>query len=327
MVIILATKTKYKLKPKFKKCILLIIVLVGFAFAGIRIFEEAKYRETEEYAFLSKGYTKETYDILKTKFSKENIEYILKEDKIDYIGDLASEKYYIDANLKGYLECFNKNSKKTFEDIVAIVNVGAQNVKSSTDWYNEPYETDISDRYKVLVNKSATLPENYNAGTIKSFSLTYAYGEVKAEEEAYNAFIRMANVAKGDGFTLILTSGYRTHDYQKKLYDDMKSKRGEEYADKYAARPGSSEHETGLALDILTYGGLTDTFKNTETYQWLHTHAHEYGFIERYPEGKEYLTGYAAEAWHYRYLGTELAKAVHDEGITYDEYYAYYLAR
>lgn len=322
MVIILATKKKFKLKKKFKRLILLSLILVFLGFTGKHLYNYIEYRSTQEYAFLDKGYTKETYELLTSKLSDQNLEYLQKEDKIDYIKDLVGQKYYIDSHLEEYLDYFNKNSKKSFEDVVAIVNVGAQNA-----WYSNATTTNTNDRYSILVNKFKMLPSNFDSGTIKTFSLTYAYGEVKAEEETYKAFIEMANSAKQDGYTLILTSGYRTHEYQSSLYENMKSQRGEEYADKYAARPGSSEHETGLSLDILTYGGLTDTFKDTETYKWLHTHAHEYGFIERYPEGKEYLTGYAAESWHYRYLGKELSKKVYDEGITYDEYYAFYLAR
>lgn len=322
MVIILATKKKFKLKKKFRRLIFFVVLLAFLAFIGNKCYESIKYHKTEEYAFLSKGYDLESYKIVKEKMSKGNISFILKGEKIDYIGDLVKEKYYIDENLKEYLAYFDDNSKKDFSEVVAIVNVGADE-----NWYEESSPTKILDKYSILVNKFSLLPEDYDPGTTKKFSATYAYGEVSAEETTYHAFIEMAKAAKEEGFTLILTSGYRTNAYQKKLYDDMKTRRGEEYADKYAARPRSSEHETGLALDILTYGGLTDTFKTTETYKWLHEHSYEYGFIERYEEEKEHLTGYEPEAWHYRYLGKELAKKVHDEGITYDEYYAFYLAR
>lgn len=313
-------KKKFKLKKKFRKYILFIIIIMIFTFIGLKVYNTYKYHETEYYQFIKLGYDDDTIKLLEDKLSKTNLDYLLNEDKIDYISSLVSEKYYIDNNLQSYLTYYEDNDKKSFKDIVAIVNVGA-----NKDWYEDAYTTDSSG-YTILVNKFATLPSDFTPGEIKKFSSTYAYGTVEAEETCYDAFITMAEDARKDGITLILTSGYRSSERQTAIYEEYKSKKGESYADEYAARPGHSEHETGLALDILTYGGTTDTFKETETYAWLHTHAYLYGFIERYKEGTEYLTGYEAEAWHYRYLGVELATKVYEEGITYDEYYAFYLA-
>lgn len=318
----MATKKKFKLKKRFRRLIGALFLLTILFGIGYHFYGVYTYHKTEEYAFIEKGYTKDTYELLKKKLSSSHIDKLKNDDKIDFIGELVSKKYYIDSNLEKYLEYFDNNSKKSFEDIIAIVNVGA-----TRPWYENSVGTSTINRYEMLVNKFNMLDENYDPGVIKKFSATYAYGDVSAEEETYKAFIEMADAAKKDGYTLILTSGYRTNAYQKSLYENMSSTRGEEYADKYAARPGSSEHETGLALDILKIGGLTDTFKTTEEYAWLHAHSYEYGFIERYPEDKEYLTGYSPESWHYRYLGKDLAKKVYEEGITYDEYYAFYLAQ
>ena len=135
----------------------------------------------------------------------------------------------------------------------------------------------------------------------------------------------MADDARKENITLVLTSGYRTREDQTNIYESMKNSKGETYADEFAARPGSSEHETGLALDIMTFNAVTETFHETETYKWLHKHAREYGFIERYPENKEYLTGYERESWHFRYVGVDLANKVEEEGIAYEEYYAFYI--
>ena len=92
-------------------------------------------------------------------------------------------------------------------------------------------------------------------------------------------------------------------------------------------RAGYSEHQTGLALDIVTYGASMDTFENTDEFKWLSDNAYKYGFILRYPKGKEKLTGYSYESWHYRYVGKDVAKKIHDLDITYDEYYAYYIEK
>lgn len=318
----MATKTKFKLKNKFKFTIVFTLFLIGLIFLGIKVKNHQEYMTTLEYKILDKGYDLETFKLIEEKLSKENLEYILKEDKYDYLKKIIGEKYYIDEYFHKYLDFYSKNDKKDFKDVVALVNVEA-----TRPWYEDPVVTDTSKNEKILVNKFYKLPDDYSPGTIKTFSKTYAYGEVKAEENCYKAFIEMANAAKKDGITLILTSGYRSSESQKAVYDDFKNKKGIEYADEFAARPGHSEHETGLALDILTYNAYTNTFKETEAYRWLQSHASDYGFIERYKEGLEYMTGYAPESWHYRYVGTEIAKEVESLNITYDEYYAFYIAK
>ena len=135
----------------------------------------------------------------------------------------------------------------------------------------------------------------------------------------------MCKAAKEQGLTLIANSTYRNYEKQESTYNSYVSKKGQEYADQYAARPGYSEHQTGLTIDIITYNTKGEDFENTDEFKWLVDNSYKYGFILRYPKDKEYLTGYAYESWHYRYLGLEMAKKVHDENITYDEYYAYYL--
>ena len=108
------------------------------------------------------------------------------------------------------------------------------------------------------------------------------------------------------------------------IEDDNFEKLGVE-ADLKAARPGYSEHQTGLALDITTRLAEDEEFVNTEEFSWLKENAHKYGFILRYPEGKENITGYSYEPWHYRYVGIDVATKIYNENITFDEYYAYYI--
>ncbi len=316
----MAIKKKYRLKKKFRRLIFYSFLLIVGIFGTIKLNDWFSYVRSVEGQLSEKGYELGTISLIKSKMSEEDIEYLIEEEKIDYIRELVADKYFIKDNFKSYMNYYQENSKKDFKDVIAIVNVEA-----NRPWYQDVRVTNTDNRYLTLVNKYYSLPENYDPGTIKQFSLTYAFGEVSAEESCYNAFIAMANAAKKDDITLILTSGYRTHAEQEKIFNDLVAQHGEQYALDTAAKPGTSEHETGLALDIFTYGGVMSTFKNTETYAWLHNHAHEYGFIERYEEGKDYLTGYAPEAWHYRYVGIDMATKVKEEGITYDEYYAFYL--
>ena len=132
---------------------------------------------------------------------------------------------------------------------------------------------------------------------------------------------KMADAAKLDNVTLLAGSGYRSYSYQSGLYDAYVKRDGKEEADTYSARAGHSEHQTGLAIDV------TDGFKNyldedSDGYKWLMKNAHKYGYIVRYTEGDEFITGYQFEPWHVRYLGIEVATDVIESGLTYDEYVA-----
>ena len=134
----------------------------------------------------------------------------------------------------------------------------------------------------------------------------------------------MLAAAKQQGFDLVAFSGYRSFEYQTTLYDNYVKRDGQAAADRYSARPGYSEHQTGLAFDIGERGKedvwLTEEFGETPAGQWLFTHAQEYGFILRFPQNKEEITGYMYESWHYRYVGKEVAKEITKKNITLEEY-------
>ena len=133
----------------------------------------------------------------------------------------------------------------------------------------------------------------------------------------------MFDDAKKEGLTLYVNSAYRSYNSQKEVYQEYVVSHGKD-ASKYAAMPGYSEHQTGLALDIFKPGTTTKTFENTKEAAWLAKNAHKYGFILRYPKGKENITGYAYESWHYRYVGIDIAKKIFEENITFEEYDAFY---
>ncbi|MBR1718468.1 MAG: M15 family metallopeptidase [Bacilli bacterium] len=177
----------------------------------------------------------------------------------------------------------------------------------------------------MLVNKFYHLKEDYVPENIVDASKTYAYDENSATEETISAFKKMYAKAKSEGLNLIITSSYRTYKDQDRIWNSYAIRESEEWADAYAARPGYSEHQTGLALDIVTYKSTMDNFDETPEAKWLADNAYKYGFILRYPKDKENLTGYDYEPWHYRYVGVENAKKIYKEGITFEEYYAYYV--
>lgn len=161
----------------------------------------------------------------------------------------------------------------------------------------------------LIVNKKYPLPKNFNPGE---------------DVEARAAFEQMAASAKKAGFEIVAFSSFRSYEYQTTLYNNYVERDGKEQADRYSARPGYSEHQTGLAFDVGEVGKedlwLTSEFGETAAGKWLVENASKYGFVLRYPKGKENITGYMYESWHFRYLGTALAAKVTKSGLTLEEY-------
>ena len=154
----------------------------------------------------------------------------------------------------------------------------------------------------LIVNKTYSLPADYDPGV---------------SQVALNAFNEMAGAAAADGISLWINSGYRSYQEQEELYNGYASERGTDSADEVSSRPGHSEHQTGLAFDV---NDTSFGFENSPEADWLNAHCAEYGFIIRFPDGKEKYTGYTYEPWHIRYLGTKLAKEVTESGLCLEEY-------
>ena len=154
----------------------------------------------------------------------------------------------------------------------------------------------------LIVNKTYGLPEDYNPGL---------------DSEAESAFNTLSEAAANQGLDLYLSSGFRSYETQVRIYESYVDSYGKESADTFSARPGYSEHQTGLVIDVNT---IDDSFAGTPEAEWLAKHAHEYGFIIRYPKGKESITGYKYEPWHIRYLGVEKATEVYNSGLTLEEF-------
>ena len=130
--------------------------------------------------------------------------------------------------------------------------------------------------------------------------------------------------ATNDGITLVFGSGYRSYELQKQFYDSYVAKDGQAAADRYSARPGTSEHQTGLSFDATSVSEkchLEVCFVDTPEGQWIKANSYKYGFIIRYPDGKESVTGYQYEPWHLRYVGVELANELQKTGQTMEEFF------
>lgn len=291
-------------KTEIKRLAFLIIAVV-IVVVGIKIFQN---RDTTYKDLLKKGYTDSDITILLDKLNEEEIKNTISSEYNEYLPKILNSKYYIPTNLRKYLELCKTNNN--IEDVIAIINTG-----SDKEWYTDTKQVENLSN-TMLVNKFNYLPADYAPTDIYKIKTMYAYEGHSIKEEVYDQFIRMWNAASKQNLTLIINSSYRTFDVQQELYNIS--------SDQYATKPGFSEHQTGLALDIITPGSVGNDFKDTDEYNWLINNAHKYGFILRYPEGKEHITGIAYESWHYRYLGVELATKVYESKLTYEEYYAYY---
>lgn len=154
----------------------------------------------------------------------------------------------------------------------------------------------------LIANKSYSLPADFAPGL---------------DSTCYNQFCKLSSAAAQEGLNIYLSSGFRSYDYQAQIYNNYCARDGQAAADTYSARPGYSEHQTGLCIDVNT---IDDAFGYTQEASWLAEHAHEYGFIIRYPQGKESYTGYKYEPWHIRYVGSKLATKLHKSGQCLEEY-------
>lgn len=268
------------------------------------------------------GYKTEEVKLLMKELSNKKLDELLSSPKDDILLGFLQEKYYLRKNLDRYLAYYEKHKKVALEDIVALVNVNAD-----YEHYEHDIKADVSKDIAVLSNKYYKLDADYEPDDLVDVKNTYYYGESQQiRSEVMDAFIEMWNDANAEGIYLIINSSYRPYTEQEQLYNEYTELYGQRGADTIASRPGYSEHQTGLALDIFSKDSTTrSTFKDSVAYTWLINNSYKYGFILRYPEGKESLTGFEFEAWHYRYVGKKHAKAVHEKNITYDEYYAYYL--
>jgi D-alanyl-D-alanine carboxypeptidase len=267
---------------------------------------------------MEKGYS-ET-DIAVILQSKDMTTTLLNRDYNEHILGIMSEKYYLKKNLEKYLEFKKENPDKKNNEIISMVNISA-----NIDWYDTIKPTDLSKGNLILVNKYNYLPDNYEIEDLVDMSIQVSFQGKQIKKEVYEAFYNMSMAARKENLKIVANSAYRDYEYQSTLYKRYKNNKGQAYADKYAARPGHSEHQTGLSIDVSTLNSSLENFHETDEYKWLIENAHKYGFILRYPENKEHLTGYNYESWHYRYVGVDVATQIKNEDITFDEYYAYYV--
>lgn len=242
---------------------------------------------------------------------------LLKYPASSLLAKLIGEKYYIFENTARYLDYGNSHDASS-KRIVSIVNSNADK-----DFYSIDNVSNLKDNNLILVNKYYHLPDKYEPEDLTVLSSKYNKGTNSSmRKEAAQQFMKMADGAMLDGIIIKNASAYRSFDYQVNLYNKYVQRDGKEMADIYSARAGYSEHQTGLCTDINT---IDSSFDNTAEANWLKDNAYKYGFILRFPKDKEDITGYKYESWHYRYVGIDAAKIIHDDDLTLEEYYSFYV--
>ncbi len=182
------------------------------------------------------------------------------------------------------------------------------------------YATDTNGWNLILVNEDYHVPQNY------AVKLTKLDNGERVDARIYPALQDMFDAAEEEGIYMIVREGYRTQEDQQKLMDEKVEEYKDKvqvkfvakwYAEKWVAFPGTSEHQLGIAVDI-NADGINSS--GSEVYNWLEEHAHEYGFVQRYPEDKTEITGINYEPWHYRYVGEDVAKEMFEEDVCLEEY-------
>lgn len=180
----------------------------------------------------------------------------------------------------------------------------------------------------VVLNKQRYLPDGYEPADLVELNVHFPFGGEPYEKrlmrkEAARALEEMFSQAKEEGITLHAVSGYRSFERQEKIFNHNVKEKGVEHASRFVAEPGTSEHQTGLTMDLSSpdVGDmLKETFGTCAAGRWVAANAHKFGFIIRYPQGKEDITGYEYESWHIRYVPKEAAKAIFESGLTLEQY-------
>lgn len=353
-------KPNYKLRRNIAKLLLIIIILIPICIINkTKIVNAPLYIHNREYttllnALFEVNYSKEEVESFITDLKKNKK---ITDSTDDYIIELNNKGYshytinYILLNLDKteITKIINKKYSKDFEEYIKLplfsyekysrylkyqkenpdLSLEKVTIRIELDLDKENYEdtkeeTDPNS-YTALVNKHRYLSEDYEPDDLVEMSDDYAnnnYRQMTIRKDVYEAFKTMVDDAKKQGIKFYAESAYRTYAFQENLYKEYVNSYGQAKADTFAARPGHSEHQLGTTLDLANTWTIKEGSKE---YEWIDNNGHKYGFIFRYKEKDEKITGYEAESWHIRYVGIDAATYIHKHDITFDEYYAKFI--
>lgn len=307
-------------KFNYFRFFIFIVVLLSIIIGVIYFVKQNNYKKSYEYKLLEVGYSEEEVSTLITKYDNERLDKLLNIKYNEHIVELMEEKYFIFSKLNEYLEYKDKYKKKSYNEIVQTVNV-----EMHIDWLDNQKETDISKKELMIVNRIYGLNESYVPEDLVDVPVKYAYAGKKLSNSVLQEVIKLIEEGKKSNFNFVVSDGYRSYEDQKKMYDSYADSIGVSETDEFVARPGHSEHQSGLLLELKPYNKIISDVSTNEEYLWLRENAHRFGFIFRYNKEHEKLTGFSSFTWKIRYVGVEAATTIYNEGICFEEYYAYFV--
>lgn len=262
---------------------------------------------------LKVGYSNSDINIIFSHGDNESVKEFAKRDKVKYL----EEFFYLDyAKLDNYDRYLNYSDETGEDEETTVLHV---NLNMDKEAYTDAILVeDFS--YDMLVNKYRYLAEDFIPDDLVKISEDYASDDdFLASRVAVNAFIEMHDAALNEGYQIVINSAYRSYKDQQDIADVYLNTYGQNYVNNYVAKPGFSEHQTGLAFDIGSR--KVNVFANSKEYKWMQENAYKYGFILRFPKKYENITGFRNEPWHFRYVGKDIAKYIYENNITLEEYF------
>lgn len=291
------------MKTKYQIIVIYIFLILLFILVGLNL------KKTKDNPSIDKNY-------LATYFSIDEINYIINNNiDVEEIKPYLKYKYFNIYHFQNYQDI------KTKYNLSYLESINYFNHPNYYNFYHQPKPALFLESPYTLVNKCFYLKHDFipnELRNVKEYDIEYIIRkdeEIFLKQEALEQYQLMYNAAKKDGIELCLYSGYRSYKKQEYLYYQVYY-----MDDSISARPGFSEHQTGYAVDIsISSIGLTEYFEQTSSYRWLINNSYKYGFILRFPKGKEKYTSYQFEPWHFRYVG-EIAKEICFQELTLEEY-------
>lgn len=263
---------------------------------------------------IKKKYTNSEISTILAHGNDEDVTEFAKRDRVRYIDEFFSYDF---AKLRLYDRYVNYSNETGEDEETTVIYI-------NLDLDKAPYEeaTEVKEfSTEMLINKHFYVGEKFEPDDLVKIDKKYASEEdMKLNRTAYNAFLEMNNAASKEKLGLVINSAYRSYKDQEDITNLYLNSYGQNYVDKFVAKPGFSEHQTGLCFDVGST--TTNVFARSKEYTWMEENAYKYGFIQRFTPEFEDITGFRTEAWHFRYVGKKAAKEIHDENMSYEEYYA-----